>query len=257
VSLYIETLDDNNYELEFIGLQPKSFKVDPLLPRATSETLDGVDGFIDVETTFEGRSLRATFLISAKSLDHYIHLRNFIHKTFDGKTYFYIIEKNDPSKRWKVKTVSQYNIERINPVTGMFEVEFISPSPYAESRLSTSSPYIASNNRGFNETSFSLWNEGDISVDPRVFPLVITFKGTSSNLIIRNKTTGDEWQYLGNTVSDDLIILDGIRATKNNISIFGQTNRKLITLAVGINEFEIIGATSPFEVTFDFRYYYI
>jgi hypothetical protein len=258
--MIIETLDGNTYELEYLGLIPKSFTVDPLSPRTTSETIEGRDGFIDIETTYEGRSQRAFFLLKTKSVDEYLALKKIVHKLFDGKTFFYLMKEHS-GQRWKVKTANKYSIERINPVTGMFEVELISQSPYAESYLST----LTSDNFGgtygspytFTTSTFTVWNDGDVLIDPRLFPLVINFKGASNNLIIRNTTTGDEWQYSGSTVVIDNLTLDGIRSFKNGVSVFGHTNRKLISLEVGKNDFQIIGATQPFEISFDFRHQYI
>jgi hypothetical protein len=254
--IIIETLDGDFHDLECIGLIPKSLTVDPLSPRTTSETIDGRDGHIDIETTYEGRSLRAFFLLKSKNVEDYNLLKNTVYKLFDGKTFFYIIKKYS-GKRWKVRTANKYSIDRINPNTGMFEVEFISQSPYAESYNSTLSPDNFSGTYRFNSNTFTVWNEGDAVVDPRVFPLVINFKGASSNLIIRNITTGDEWKFFGSTITNDNLTLDGIRSLKNGVSVFGNTNRKLITLASGDNEFEVIGATQPFEISFDFRHQYI
>jgi len=90
-----------------------------------------------------------------------------------------------------------------------------------------------------------------------VLPLKITFTGASSNLTITNQTTGDMWQYTGTTQAGDTITLDGVRSLKNGASIFGQTNRKLITLKSGWNDFAITGATGAFEISFDFRFYYL
>jgi hypothetical protein len=252
----IETLDGVTYDLEYLGLIPKSFTVDPLSPRNTTETMDGKDGFIDIETTFDGRSLRAFFLMKTNSVEEYLQLKKIVHSFFDGKTFFYIVREYS-GQRWKVRTANKYSIERINPSTGMFEVELISQSPYAESYLNTLNPLKMDGNYTFNTSTFTVWNDGDILIDPRVFPLVINFKGVSNNLKIRNKTTGDEWEYTGSTVVNDNLILDGIRSLKNGVSVFGNSNRKLITLEVGSNEFEIVGATQPFEITFDFRYQYI
>src|SRR5699024_1306520 len=104
--------------------------------------------------------------------------------------------------------------------------------------------------------------------------LKITYKGNSENLRIRNLTTGDEWAYNGTTNTSDVIVLEGIRSTKNGLSIFRQTNKRLLTLAPGWNEFEIVGAPDarlhavqaelpidkvdiedlPNPITFEFKY---
>jgi len=108
-----------------------------------------------------------------------------------------------------------------------------------------------------NQTSFRIYNAGDKTIDPRELPLKITFRGASTNLTITNQTTGDCWQYTGTTVKSDFLVLDGIRSLKNGVSIFSDTNRKLITLVPGWNDFTITGASGYFEITFNFRFYYL
>jgi len=108
-----------------------------------------------------------------------------------------------------------------------------------------------------NQTSFSIYNPSDKTIDPRDTSLIITFRGSSTNLTISNNTTGDSWQYTGTTIKSDFITLDGVRALKNDASIFANTNRQLITLVPGWNDFTITGVSGYFEVTFDFRFYYV
>ncbi|PEP89090.1 hypothetical protein CN585_28785 [Bacillus toyonensis] len=106
-------------------------------------------------------------------------------------------------------------------------------------------------------TSFRIYNTGDTKVDPRHMPLRITFTGASENLKITNKTTKEEWMYTGITTDTDTIVIDQVRSTKNSLSIVRDTNKKVISLQTGRNEFEIIGATGAFSISFDCRFYYL
>jgi hypothetical protein len=107
-------------------------------------------------------------------------------------------------------------------------------------------------------TSFKIYNAADgVTIDPRVVPLLITFTGASTNLQIKNLTTGDVWAYTGTTTASNTIKLDGIRSLKNNTSIFANTNHQVITLAPGYNDFQIVGATGSFTISFSFRFYNI
>lgn len=267
MSLFIEALDGTEYDLEQYGLIPQALRVESLSPRTISEEIDGRDGHVDIETTYEGRSLRAFFKLKGNDVTEYLQFRNAVHKLFDGKSYFYVTDQNEPTRRWKVKSATRFDLERINPSTGKFELELISVSPFSESvfstlntdnrygysQVSTSEPaeYV------FTTTSFSVWNDGDVTIDPRVAPLKIEFTGASTNLSIQNVTTGEEWSYTGTTIANDVIVLNGIRSLKNDGSIFGDTNRKVLTLSPGWNDFIITGASDPFEISFDFRFYYI
>lgn len=109
----------------------------------------------------------------------------------------------------------------------------------------------------FTTSTFSIYNAGDTTIDPRYYPLLITFVGSSTNLSIKNETTSETWSYTGTTISTDTIKLDGVKSFKGSTSIFANANRKLITLKPGWNDFTITGATGSFTITFDFKFYYL
>lgn len=266
--IVIETLEGLRYDLDLQGIKPISFEVDSPSPRTEREEVEGSDGHIDIETTFEGRSMRASFLIQSSDFADYHVVRHEIFKLFNAKKQFYVIDSRLPKQRWKVRTAAKYSLERINFVNGIFVLELLSSSTYAESITTTldveGSDYLFQVDTeeqiqySFNTTTFFVWNNGDVGVDPvnRWAELIITFKGPSENLSIQNLTTGDEWAITETTTADDVITLDGIKSFKNGMSVFGKTNKKLITLAPGRNDFEIVGALGQFLLTFDFRFYY-
>ena len=109
----------------------------------------------------------------------------------------------------------------------------------------------------FTEPTFTFKNEGKRIIDPRKqSETEIIFKGASENLTITNLSTGDVWSYDENTTDLEIIKIKGIQAFKDDSSIFGQTNKKLLTIAVGNNEFEVTGATD-FELTISTRFYFL
>lgn len=269
--IYIESLDGCRYDLKSLGIVPLTFNVDSLSPVHETEVMEVMDGHVDIDTTFEGRTLSANFFIEAKDYYDYNQVRNQVFRLFNGKSYFYILDQKEPKKRWKVKTASKFTIDKNSLIAGSFSVEFISPSPYAESIGTTLDPFtfesekwqvgqgLITDNLQYvhNKSSFKIFNAGDVSIDPRQMPLQIKYQGASSNLAIRNETTGDVWIYNGSTGVNDSIIIEGIRSIKNGQSIFGLTNRKLITLKSGWNDFTVIGASGSFLISFDFRFHYI
>jgi hypothetical protein len=264
VSLFIETVDGIRYDLSEYGLIPLKLEIDSLSPKTESESTDGQDGHIDLETTYDGRTMRASFLMSSNDIVDYSTKRDNVFRLFNGKTYFYLLDNRVPFKRWKVRSATVFNLEKVNRRKATFEIACISSSPYAESTGSTLNPgwhfQVSAPEEvlyTFNDPTFKIWNDGDSIVDPREHFLKIAFKGLSNNLTIKNLTTGDEWVYSGPTIANDQIELTGIRSLKNGTSIFGQTNKKLITLLPGWNQFQIFGAVAPFEISFDFRFLYI
>jgi phage-related protein len=265
MELTIQRIDGTLYNLADYGMQTLDFQVDAPVPRIQSEEIDGRDGLIVTDATYEGRSMRASFYVRVEEGGEFALRRNEIYRMFASREAFYVIDSREPNKRWLVRS-NGFSIDQLASNKGRFNIEFTSPSVYAESMLTTLDPSVAAaqfTNYGsrlvaytHTTSTFEIFNDSDIAIDPRVNSLRITFKGDSADVLIRNITTGDEWQYNGVTTQADTVVLEGIRALKNGASIFRDTNRRLITLAPGWNDFEVLGA-SDFEISFDFRYYTI
>jgi hypothetical protein len=252
-------LDGTIYDMAEIGIIVNSLNIEPPSPIHYREKLEGQDGEIDLGTDYGPRQIKAKLTMVAEDFSL---LRNEVFRIFDSKSAFYLIPDESPGKRILVKTDSPYSISRKSN-TGEFDIGFISTESYFESVESTLNMVIAqisgNNTQKYKHTTstFEILNSGDDSINPRKKTLVIEYKGASTNLQIKNLATGDIWSYTGTTTASDTIKLDGIRSTKNGLSIFRETNRKLITLAEGWNEFELIGASGSFEITFDFHFYTI
>lgn len=245
--MIIEKLDGTIIETEQYGIKLLTHSISSPSVRVVTEEIDGRDGYVEVDTAYDGRKIRASFFMHAVDRQDFPLLRNEVFRIFSTKELFYFHEPNQ-KRRWLVRS-NGFEIEKYPPRIGTFEIEFSSPSPYVESVKSTS--YT------FTTTTFRVFNAGDIDIDPRVLPLTITFTGASTNLTITNATTGDMWRYTGTTQTGDTITLDGVRSLKNGASIFGQTNRKLITIAPGWNDFSVAGTTGAFEISFNFHFYYL
>jgi phage-related protein len=260
----VQRLDGTIYDLEELGIITRDFVVSSPTPRHSLEIIQGRHGAVDLGTDYDVRNIRTSFYRKALDSDDYAVKRHEVFRIFRSDEAFYLIESRSPDKRWLVKVSAPFQIDQ-QQLYGLFEVEFTAASPFAESVFSTLNANMAqitgygSRAVEYKHTTstFDIYNDGDVNVDPRMLPLVITFKGASTNLKITNLTTGDEFQYTGTTSESDTIRLDGVRATKNGLSIFRNTNRKLITINAGWNEFQVTGATGSFEVAFDFRFYSI
>src|SRR5699024_8540531 len=100
--------------------------------------------------------------------------------------------------------------------------------------------------------NFSIWNAGNVTVEPETMYLKITVTGTLGKLEIRNKTTGDFFKV--NAAFSRTLIIDGMSTQLKGTNVFRDTNRRYISLASGANQFEVIGQYTDIE--FDFRYYY-
>lgn len=266
----IQRLNGTVYDLEALGITTRDFVVSAPKPRHTTEQVEGRHGAIDLGTVYDPRPISASFFAKAADSIDFALMRDEIFRMFRSDEAFYVIESRNPGKRWLVKVADTFGLDQQHKY-GMFTVELVAYSGFAESVGTTLDPFTFDAELWqigagltdddliytFTTSSFRLFNASDITVDPRYLPLVITFTGASTNLSIKNTTTGDEWKYTGTTVAGDTLRLDGVKTLRGTTSVFGNTNRKLITLKPGWNDFAVTGPTGAFTITFDFRFYYL
>jgi hypothetical protein len=247
-----------------------SFRISSPDPEHITSTVEGKNGSNYHGTTLKDRKITSTISVEAWDYIDFDLARDEIFSIFNPLKKFYIIRDLQPAKRMLVSVNNSFEIDYDTLEDGEFSVEFVIHSVFLESVGTTldemsfekekwqfgqglivdETKYIHSSN------SFRIFNAGNIDVDPREFPLEITFKGNSNNLKIINKTTGDTLEYSGTTTNNDLFVIDRIRVFKNGLTVLGDTNRNLISLATGWNDFTIEGTTGSFEISFNFRFYY-
>lgn len=261
----IDLHDDKN-------LWVSSFRIHSPDPEHTTDTISSRHGSIYLGTRLKERKITSWISIEGADYWDFDLLRDELFRIFNPLEKFYIIRDLQPGKRMEVSVASSFDVDYTTLEDGEFQIEFVIHSVFLESVGTTQDPITFESGlwqigQGLIEAedmiythsspSFRIYNAGDVPINPRHLPLVITYEGASSNLKIRNNTTGEEWSYAGFSSAGDTIVLDRMRITKNGLSIYGATNKKLITLKPGWNDFVITGVTSPFTITFNHRFYYL
>jgi hypothetical protein len=247
----VQKLDGSSIDLDQYGIRTKDFIVGSPAPEHTMEPIPGMPGLVDLGTEEGPREITCLFKFDAEDTIDFARIRDEVFDIFRGTEPFYLIEKRKPGQRWLVKTASSYTIPQTY-VYGNFEVAFTAFTGYAES-LGTNLqsvtyrhldlPVGPNDYRNIRATRFQVYNPGK-PIDPRSIHdhLRISMRGQSSNLQIRNLTTGDVWRYNGSSNENQTLTIDGIRSTKSGLSIYRDTNKKLISLAHGWNDLEISGS---------------
>lgn len=265
--MIIEQLDGIRHDVEDYGIK-RLFHIIPSAEIKSEKS--SVSGFGEVitDTTIDQRTIPVEFGFKVVNIFDYYLLRDELNALFLRDEEFFIIFKREPYKRWKVKLHEQFTIPP-NAMGGKFTVSFRTVQKYAESIATTSSkkewdedvwwwngaitwddPLAYS----FNTNNFNIVNLGNAKIDPRMMDVEIVITATAASYIqINNRTTGDEYRYNGALTANDTLVLKGIRTFKNSLSVFGSTNKKLLTLAPGLNDIQITGATVQ-NVSFNFRF---
>lgn len=289
----IKTTESFTFEEYDIGV--KDFNISSIEIRSNYEERDGGHGNIDGGATFGVRTITIPFYFKAADMLDYPLLRDLLFSLVLENEPFYIQELRRPQmleydfadpgepakvkdgventllpgKRYFVRPQNTFNVEQVLEY-GEGELIFETVElPFGESWATTLDPRITDVEmwqvgQGLvaddckyvhNTPSFQIYNAGDLTVDPRQSFLEITFVGQSDQLSIMNLTTSEEWKYDQHSTINDTIKITGVRSFKNGSSIFGNTNRKIISLAPGWNDLRVSNA-SNFELKFDFRFLY-
>lgn len=256
-----------------IGLVVSRFDVSPPALDTTTESIAGRHGNIDLGSTYLPREIELEGYFKSYDFRSYPIYKDRLYKAFASEEAFYLIDSRQPWKRWLVKLSGQSSIDRI-PMTRFGEVSMSFETmgmPFSTSAATSLEPRVWEDNGWFwgsgiswsdedfvyTTESFNVPNYGDVIVNPRFMELIIRFSGASTDLRIQNLSTGDDWQYTGTTASEDIVTINGIRSTKNGISIIRDTNKQLLRLATGDNAIQVTGATGEFTISFEFRFAYL
>ncbi|MGD6889338.1 phage tail family protein [Bacillus mobilis] len=253
------------------NLWVESFRISSPPPDHSTESVEGQHGEIYLGTVLKGRKINASISIEAMDFIDFDLLRDEIFRIFTPLEEFYIIRDLQPGKRMRVVVDGGFDIDYTTLEDGKFEISFMIYSVLLESIGTTLDMFtfdselwqigqglISEDVQYVHKTaSFRLYNAGDVEIDPRKLPLVIRIRGATNNLKITNRTTGDVFRLNISTLSRDTVELNRIRVMKNGNSIFTNTNRKVISIASGWNDFIVSGITGAFQIEFDFRFYYL
>lgn len=211
--------------------------------------------------------------------DYYL-LQNRIFEVFGYNQPFYIVRRYESGKRYRAIVDANFDIGRIDPMYGTAEISFITEKlPFAESIGTTQDIQsfgigatdgiwgygmgilddFSSRKYTHTDTVFSIYNAGNVPVDPFFQDLKITVtnvQGANEIFQLFNRTNGSLFTYEAGLPSSKTLEIDGPMVLVNGLNEFRKTWRQFITLDPGWNLFEVTGGATSAKVEFDFRFYY-
>ena len=110
--------------------------------------------------------------------------------------------------------------------------------------------------RNSTSNTFSVYNAGNVTVEPESMFLEIYFNVATSDgdLTLRNNTTGEEFMFY-RTINRRNLSLKGMIFQEGSTHRFRDTNKQFIRLVPGDNHFTMTG-NSGGSIVFNFKYYY-
>ena len=288
----------SNNKLTGTSLEVLSFVVGGIQQNQTfNDGIDGRSRlFAGSEDKF--RRITLNVKADAYDIHDISHLRNAINELFDGEFYIrekriktvdvqyeYPGQKTGELNFGKPEYVNgqQHKVVKVNAIdheellTNEFVIELETTDlPYGESVYTTkelndtglsalAEKYGLVDNINdeqtqyvFTENTFSVWNAGNVTVEPESMYIYITLGlvTTDGSLKLTNKTTGETFAF-NKAVTNRNIYLDGMNIMEGTaINALRNTNRQRIKLVPGVNNFEITGATFS-QITVSFKFYYM
>ena len=271
--------DPNMKKIDYpVGVLPLDFLVSAIEKERYVENIKGIPGPIDYGFDYKDREVTLNFWLRHFHGEHDQKLlKSELYAMLDSQPYFYVSDDQLPTRVLKLAVDEPYLPDRINGSnisTLEFKCQIIGlpfwRTKYTTQDVETKGFEAIAEQFGladglnidypkytFTENKFTVWNGGNVTLDPRNMPLKIKLKHllTDGNFKLTNKTTGETFEYYaprtGNTVD-----LDGVQAFVGyQANRLRETNRKYISIVPGINEIEYSGGTMD-NIQFDFPLYY-
>lgn len=271
--------DPNMNKINYpVGVLPLDFLVSAIEKERYVENIKGIPGPIDYGFDYKDREVTLNFWLRHYHGEHDQKLlKSELYAMLDSQPYFYVSDDRLPTRVLKLAVDEPYLPDRINGSnisTLEFKCQIIGlpfwRTKYTTQDIETKGFEAIAEQFGladglnidypkytFTENKFTVWNGGNVTLDPRNMTLKIKLKHlvTDGTFKLTNKTTGETFEYYaprtGNTVD-----LDGVQAFVGyQLNRLRETNRKYISIVPGINEIEYSGGTMD-DIQFNFPFYF-
>lgn len=277
VKLTFSLFDPNFNKLDYPdGVTPLDFLVPSIEKERYTENIKGVPGTIDYGFDYKEREITLNFQMEHFHGTHDFRLmRNQLYELLDSYSYIYISDDLLPSLVLQVTFDNSYSPERYGYWYSTIEVSAKTIGlPFWRTKYTTQDiekegyEALAEEfgmadginqdmaNYRFQSSVFSVWNGGNVTIDPRQMHLDIRIWHSTSkgDATIENLTTGDKViVYREHTNSYINLISSKVMLADTNW--LRESNRQYITLAPGENKIRISN-TNFSDVTFDFPFYF-
>ena len=262
-----------------VGVTPLDFLVSAIEKERYIETVNGIPGNVNYGFDYKEREVTLNFWLRHYHGEHDQKLlKSELYAMLDSQPYFYVSDDRLPTRVLKLAVDEPYLPDRINGSnisTLEIKCQIIGlpfwQTKYTTQEIETNGYEAVIEKFGladginidyprytFTESEFSLWNGGNVDIDPRNIELLIQFYNlkTEGSFTITNLTTGEK-HVLNKPFSGNHYLLSNAKAINaSGVNYLRDTNRKFISLAKGLNKFSIENGTFD-RVIFDFKFHYL
>lgn len=236
-----------------------------------SVTINGVDGILPGAISFAPFSLVLRFGYDGIDVIDLNLFEHWFRSVFNRRHPYYVITSQMPGVKYAVNTANVTSNLKDGSSTEI-EVSLNVYKGYSESVNWTDSEFLFDSNWMFENgipldftpkythtsNQFTIWNGSTDTINPRFkhdLKILINLNGSGGFELV-NYTTSDIFKYNKSIDKNTDFVLDGVYAYRDINRVGIDTNRGIITLAPGKNEFKIKGDVSDIKTTFKFPFIY-
>ncbi|RIL71530.1 phage tail family protein [Staphylococcus devriesei] len=270
--------DPNMNKLEYpVGVLPLDFLVSAIEKERYVENVKGIPGTIDYGFDYKEREVTLNFWLKHFHGEYDSKLlKSELYAMLDSYPYFYVSDDRLPTRVLKLAFDEPYSPDRINgaPISTLeFKAQIIG-LPFWRTKYTTQDIQ----KDGYNATvqkygladgihidyltytptsnEFSIWNGGNVTIDPRHFDLTIRllYATSKGDVTLENLTTGEKFIFKRQFENTHLNIF-GSQVLLGNTNWLRESNRKFISLVPGENKIKVSNVEHQ-GVSFDFPFYY-
>lgn len=260
-----------------VGVLPLDFLVSAIEKERYVENIKGIPGTVNYGFDYKEREVTLNFWLRHYHGEHDQKLlKSELYAILDSQPYFYISDDRLPTRVLKVAIDEPYMPDRINGINiHTLEVKAqVLGLPFWRTKYTTQDIDMKTHNAisekfgladgihddylsyTFTEKAFTVWNGGNVTIDPRNMDLKIMVNNLKSegNFTIENKTTGEKFVYK-EKIDPTVLYLEGTKVLIVNLNRLRNTNRKFISLVPGENKISVLNGTYD-NIKIDFPYYF-
>nr|WP_276311278.1 phage tail domain-containing protein [Staphylococcus haemolyticus] len=272
------TLYDPNFnKLDYpVGVTPLDILIPSIEKERILENINGIPGTVDYGFNYKEREITLKFQMEHFNGTYDFRLmRNQLYALLDSQSYFYIVDNLSPSLALKITIDSSYLPERYGywystveisgKTTGLpfwrtiYTTQDIEKNGYSalvEKFGMADGVHLDYLTYTPKTNTFSIWNGGNVTIDPRHFDLSIRllYATSKGDVTIENLTTGEKFIFKRQFENTHLNIF-GSQVLLGNTNWLRESNRKFISLVPGENKIKISNVEHQ-GVSFDFPFYF-
>lgn len=277
IKLTFTLYDPNFNKLDYpVGVTPLDILIPSIEKERILENINGIPGTVDYGFNYKEREITLKFQMEHFNGTYDFRLmRNQLYALLDSQSYFYIVDNLSPSLALKITIDSSYLPERYGywystveisgKTTGLpfwrtiYTTQDIEKNGYSalvEKFGMADGVHLDYLTYRPKTNTFSIWNGGNVTIDPRHFDLSIRllYATAKGDVTIENLTTGEKFIFYRQFENTHLNIF-GSQVLLGNTNWLRESNRKFISLVPGENKIKVSNVEHQ-GVSFDFPYYF-